>query len=1058
MKKNGKPDLSNIQFQDVLDALTSHIAILDEQGDIIAVNSAWRNFGKDNGFIGGDYGIGENYLKICDRVTGDDRESAARVGDAIRRIQAGEISEEFVEYPCHSPDQPRWFLVKISRFLLGSNNVILIHQNITARKLAEENLIENERKFRNIIEQSSEGIVLVDPEGRVVEWNHAEEVITGMTKEEVCGRFVWDVQSEMVSKEAAAKFKEISKDMITSLLKKGTTPWTGKPSNFKIIRKDGKVREVQSSMFAIKHNHGYMACSMHRDITEIKKAKEAQNLSERRFRTYVNFSPVIALVLERSGRFVDVNPEACQKLGYSEDEFLGMTMPQLTPSEEAENSTRLLTQLLEFGHASAQIRLIKKDKTIITLSSNAVTLPDGNLMVLCTDITDLVKTHQSLQESEAFLRNILDNIPSLITVKDAHDFTYFKVNHPMEMYMQKTEDEIIGKTSSDLFIPSEAEHFNEMDHQVLIERKILEIPTEEITKKDGEKRILQEKKIPMFDDQGNPRFILSIGEDITEKIGLEAVSSAQFARLEAINELSTGLQKVQTLEELYPFFLGVLMRVFKAQMASIWLFDHDKKQLNSTFHVDGEADVDLFSSELIQPGRGMIGTVFLNKQPHISQNYEYDALVQSGKSKTITPPRGGVAVPLRTTNSVLGVVVLSMEVERHITEEDIKLLTTLSEIAGNALQNITLIKQTEQRLSRMSAISSIDKAITSSLDLQVSFEILMSIVISLLGASAADILLFNPHSQLLEYYTGQGFKSDFKKITSLRLGESYAGSAAIERRLIIINLGDEVLRNDFQQLMEAENFKGYAGIPLFAKGQLKGVLEVFSHAKLDPDEDWINFLQSLAEQASIAIDNTQLFENLQRSNTELSLAYNATIEGWSRALDLRDKETEGHTQRVTEITENLARVMQFPENQIKYIRWGALLHDIGKLGVPDNILLKPGPLTDEEWVVMRKHPVFAFEMLSPIGYLRQSIEIPYCHHEKWDGSGYPRGLKGDQIPLAARIFAVVDIWDALSSDRPYRKAWPREKVIDHLKSLSGTHLDPQVLTLCLNSGLLNEAH
>ena len=199
-----------------------------------------------------------------------------------------------------------------------------------------------------------------------------------------------------------------------------------------------------------------------------------------------------------------------------------------------------------------------------------------------------------------------------------------------------------------------------------------------------------------------------------------------------------------------------------------------------------------------------------------------------------------------------------------------------------------------------------------------------------------------------------------------------------------------------------------------------------------------------------------MFENLQRSNTELSLAYNATIEGWSRALDLRDKETEGHTLRVTEITEKLARAMQFPENQIKYIRWGALLHDIGKLGVPDNILLKPGQLTDEEWVVMRKHPVFAFEMLSPIGYLRQSIEIPYCHHEKWDGSGYPRGLKGEQIPLAARIFAVVDIWDALSSDRPYRKAWPSEKVIEHLKSISGTHLDPQVLDFCLNSGLLRE--
>jgi putative nucleotidyltransferase with HDIG domain len=209
----------------------------------------------------------------------------------------------------------------------------------------------------------------------------------------------------------------------------------------------------------------------------------------------------------------------------------------------------------------------------------------------------------------------------------------------------------------------------------------------------------------------------------------------------------------------------------------------------------------------------------------------------------------------------------------------------------------------------------------------------------------------------------------------------------------------------------------------------------------------------LAEQASIAIDNTQMFENLQRSNIELTLAYNATIEGWSHALDLRDKETEGHTLRVTEITEKLAHAFQFPENQIKYIRWGALLHDIGKLGVPDGILLKPGPLTEEEWVIMRKHPTYAYDMLSPIRYLSQSIDIPYCHHEKWDGTGYPRGLRGEQIPLSARIFAVVDIWDALRSDRPYRKAWPEKKVIEYLRSLSGTHLDPKVLDFCLKSGV-----
>ncbi len=186
---------------------------------------------------------------------------------------------------------------------------------------------------------------------------------------------------------------------------------------------------------------------------------------------------------------------------------------------------------------------------------------------------------------------------------------------------------------------------------------------------------------------------------------------------------------------------------------------------------------------------------------------------------------------------------------------------------------------------------------------------------------------------------------------------------------------------------------------------------------------------------------------LQEANVQLLAAYEATIEGWSHAMDLRDRETEGHSQRVSELTVKLARALDMSDNEIMHLRRGALLHDMGKLGIPDSILHKPASLTDEEWVIMRKHPQFACDMLERVEYLRAALDIPYCHHEKWDGTGYPRGLKGEEIPMAARLFAVIDVWDALTSDRPYRPAWSEEEALAYIRDQSGKHFDPQVVEL-----------
>ncbi len=189
--------------------------------------------------------------------------------------------------------------------------------------------------------------------------------------------------------------------------------------------------------------------------------------------------------------------------------------------------------------------------------------------------------------------------------------------------------------------------------------------------------------------------------------------------------------------------------------------------------------------------------------------------------------------------------------------------------------------------------------------------------------------------------------------------------------------------------------------------------------------------------------------NLEQAHDELAQAYDETLKGWSLALELRDNETQGHSRRVTEMTVSVAGKMGVSDEELVHIRRGALLHDIGKMGIPDNILHKPGPLSDDEWTIMRKHPVYAYELLYPIAYLRPALDIPYCHHEHWDGAGYPQGLKGDTIPLAARIFAIIDVWDALRSTRPYRQPWPTEKVLTYLEEQRGTHFDPHIVDIFL---------
>jgi PAS domain S-box-containing protein len=370
-------------------------------------------------------------------------------------------------------------------------------------------------------------------------------------------------------------------------------------------------------------------------------------------------------------------------------------------------------------------------------------------------------------------------------------------------------------------------------------------------------------------------------------------------------------------------------------------------------------------------------------------------------------------------------------------------------------EDVTARKKAEEqahyRLDHLATLHAIDMIINSSLDLSVTLQEFLNLVMTQLHVDAATVLLLDRHTQTLEYAAMRGFRNMDIRHSRLRLGEGIAGRAALERRIIGVPDLSKYGR-DFRrlELIAGEGFVAYYAVPLIAKGQVRGVLDVLHRSPLDIDQEWADFLEALAAQAAIAIDNAALFSDLQRSTAELILAYDTTIEGWARALELRDQETEGHTKRAVEMTLRLARAMGMDEDALVHVRRGALLHDIGKMSIPDGILLKNGPLSEEEWQIMRRHPVSAFDMLYPISYLRPALDIPYCHHERWDGTGYPRGLKGEQIPLAARIFSLADIWDALNSKRRYHSAWPESQVREHIRSLAGTQFDPKVVEVFLS--------
>jgi PAS domain S-box-containing protein/putative nucleotidyltransferase with HDIG domain len=888
---------------------------------------------------------------------------------------------------------------------------------------AEEALRSSEEKYHQLFEVSADALFLVDREnGRFLDVNTAAVKLYGYSREELLRMRNMDLSAE----------PEATRLVTTQqIIEKIPLRWNRK--------KDGSVFpvEIQISFLIWQGKSAHLATV--RDITQRRLVeKKIEDLSR-----IPQENPNPILRTSHNGRLLFANQASQPLLDHWMIE-VGQTLPEDWLGWIQETFQSQLSRTVE----------ITCGDQVFSCGLTPIAGEDY-INIYGREVTMREQALKALKESDLRFRAVFDQSSNPMEVSKGGIHIY--ANPAYLQLFGYDENELSETSVLDLYAP---------DVRPLIQEYICKrgqgeyAPTEYETRgmrKDGSEFDM-DVHISIYELNGEI-YTVPVLRDITESKRAEISLAQQTAELQKRNDELWRLYRMSAslisgipsdLHNLAQSIVENVIREFGKAHCSLFLTQKNSNEIIylalAGLHKDQVVD-----KAMTVDGRGLIPQAIRTQEvvyvPDVRSNANYIEAWSMAQSELV--------IPLKVNNQVIGALDVQSEERNGFSPDDERLLLILANQAAVVLENAKLEAETQLQMQRLQSLRSIDETINASLDLTFTSYVILEQITTQLKVDAANILLLNPQSKYLKYILGQGFRTEAPHQSHLRLEQSLSGRAVIEREVVhICNLNQQSEILNLFPRMKDEQFVEYYGVPLIAKGTVKGLLEIFHRSPLITDENWYSFLDTLAGQAAIAIDNIEMFENLQRSNHELTMAYDENIEGWSRTLDLRDKETEGHTKRVTEITIKLAQSAGVGDEDLLYIRWGALLHDIGKMGVPDHILLKEGPLTDEEWVRMRSHPVYAFELLSPIAFLKQAVDIPYCHHERWDGKGYPRGLKSEQIPFAARLFSLVDVWDALTHDRPYRTAWAKEKVKEYILQQSEKAFDPQIVELFCNSYLV----
>jgi len=650
------------------------------------------------------------------------------------------------------------------------------------------------------------------------------------------------------------------------------------------------------------------------------------------------------------------------------------------------------------------------------------------------------KAIHSVKESQRMLANLVSNLPGF--VYRCRNDEYWTMEYLSDGFMGLTgyspEDFIQNKknTFEEIIHPEDRKRIREQIQMAIKKGSHFQLEYRILTADKKEKWVWEQGNAPIGD--AADALLEGFITDITEK----KYHENQLRMMISIGEI---LSNVTRFSDFSHIILGKVKDLYKTGQTAILICDPNTGQFKVEAatgkwekFIDREIFVDTppYSSAFQKKQVVLIDRETI-KKPVLAKD---DFLFQAGRYLAV--------IPLIAQNKNAGLVIVGREIE--FSQQDSDVVRTVAEMIATAIERANLYQKTDKQLKHLESLHAIDQAITAVFDIQVVNKIILDQACKELEVDAADILILNAPANILEYSGARGFIDQMIGSIRVPLTTSVAGKVLLENQEFAIPNLEENPLWFIRKNMQVENFKAYFARPLSIKGKAIGVMEVFLRKPFFPDDDWENFFTSLATQAAVAFDSYRKYSDLQKMQQNMASSLRSTFETWSKSLELHDIETHGHMRRVTNNTLRLAKRMGIDEEELPNIERGALLHDIGKLAIMDDILQKKGALTDDEWKEIKRHPDISRELLSNVKLLEDALDIPYSHHENWDGSGYPQGLKGEAIPLAARIFAVVETYDALISPRPYREAWGKKQVIQYLIDQKGKKFDPGVVDLFLD--------